>query len=114
MAVFNGAFPVLPGKVDTARTFAKETMGPRRSGYDESQKRGGITRETWSLQENPDGSAFVLVWFESPDPEQSFAELAQDSSDFAVWFRAQVKEVSGVDLAAPAEGGPELVLDWEA
>jgi hypothetical protein len=54
------------------------------------------------------------VWFESPDPEQSFAELAQDSSDFAVWFRAQVKEVSGVDLAAPAEGGPELVLDWEA
>jgi hypothetical protein len=55
----------------------------------------------------------VLVWFESPDPEQSFAELAQDSSDFAVWFRAQVKEVSGVDLTAPPEGGPELVLDWE-
>jgi len=114
MAVFNGAFPVLPGKMDVARSFAKETMGPRRSGYDESQKRGGITRETWSLQENPDGSALVLVWFESPDPDQSFAELAQDSSDFAVWFRAQVKEVSGVDLAAPPEaGGPELMLDWK-
>lgn len=114
MAVFNGAFPVLPGKVDAARAFAKETMGPRRSGYDESQKRGGITRETWSVQETPDGSAFVLVWFESPDPEKSFAELAQDSSDFAVWFRERVKEVSGVDLAEPPEGGPELVLDWSA
>jgi hypothetical protein len=114
MAVFNGAFPVMPGKADTARAFAKETMGPRRSGYDESQKRGGITRETWSLQETPDGSAFVLVWFESPDPEQSFAELAQDSSDFAVWFRERVKEVSGVDLAEQQEGGPELILDWNA
>jgi len=114
MAVFNGAFPVLPGKVETARAFAKETMGPRRSGYDESQNRGGITRETWSVQENPDGSAFVLVWFESPDPEKSFAELAQDSSDFAVWFRERVKELSGVDLTEPPEGGPEHILDWTA
>jgi hypothetical protein len=114
MAVFNGAFPILPGKVDTARAFAKETMGAQRAGYDESQKRLGITRETWSIQENPDGSAFVLVWFESPDPEKSFMELGQDSSDFAVWFRARVKEVSGVDLTEPpSEGGPEVVLDWE-
>jgi hypothetical protein len=114
-AVFNAAFPVLPGKVDAARDFAKETMGAQRSGYDESQKRSGITRETWSIQETPDGSAFVLVWFESPDPDKSFAELAQDVSDFAVWFRGKVKEISGVDLAEPPEqGGPEVVLDWKA
>jgi hypothetical protein len=113
MAVFNGAFPVLPGKVEDARAFAKDTMGAQRSGYDESQKRGGITRETWSIQETPDGNAFVLVWFESPDTEKTFVELAQDPSDFAVWFRNQVKEISGVDLTAPAEGGPELVLDWK-
>jgi hypothetical protein len=112
MAVFNGAFPVLPGRVDAARAFAKETMGSRRAGYDESQKRGGITRETWSLQENPDGSALVIVWFESPDPEKAFTELAQDSSDFGVWFRDRVKEVSGVDLTEQQDGGPELVLDW--
>jgi hypothetical protein len=114
MAVFNGAFPVMPGKVDEARTFAKETIGPRRAGFDESQERGGITRETWSVQEMPDGSALVLVWFESPDPEKSFAELAQDTSDFAVWFRGRVKEVSGVDLTEPQEGGPELILEWSA
>jgi hypothetical protein len=114
MAIFNGAFPVLPGEVDQARAFAKETMGPKRSGFDESQKRGGITRETWSLQEMPDGSALVLVWFESPDPEKSFAELAHDTSDFAVWFRGRVMEISGVDLTAPQEGGPELVLEWSA
>jgi hypothetical protein len=114
MAIFNGAFPVLPGKVEEARAFAKETIGQRRTGFDESQKRGGITRETWSIQEMPDGSAVVLVWFESPDPEKSFTELAQDPSDFAVWFRSRVKEVSGVDLTESQEGGPELVLDWSA
>ena len=42
MAVFCGAFPVLPGKVEAARAFAKEAMGPQRSGFDESQRRGGI------------------------------------------------------------------------
>ncbi|HMF84285.1 MAG TPA: hypothetical protein VKI01_13525 [Acidimicrobiia bacterium] len=114
MTVFNGAFPVLPGKVETARAFAKETIGPQRAGFDESQARGGITRETWSIQENPDGSAFVIVWFESPDPEKSFAEIGQDPSDFAVWFRERVMEVSGVDLTEPPEGGPELILDWQA
>jgi hypothetical protein len=114
MAVFNGAFPVLPGMMEAARAFAKETTGAQRSGYEASQRRGGITRETWSIQETPDGNALVLVWFESPDLEKSFEELAQDSSAFAVWFRARVKEITGVDLAEPAEGGPELVLDWTA
>ena len=114
MAIFNGAFPVLPGKVEAARAFAKETMGARRSGYEESQNRGGITRETWSIQETPDGNALIVVWFESPDPEKSLLELAQDSSDFAVWFRKQVQDITGVDLAEPGEGGPELVLEWKA
>jgi hypothetical protein len=54
------------------------------------------------------------VWFECPDPQKAFAELAQDPSDFAVWFRERVKDTSGVDLTEPMEGGPELVLDWRA
>ena len=114
MAVFNGAFPILPGKVDDARAFAEETMGARRSGFDESQTRGGVTRETWSIQEMSDGSAIVLVWFESTDPDKTFAELSQDSSEFAVWFRGRVQELNGIDLTEPPEGGPELVLDWRA
>ena len=114
MTVFNGAFPILPGKVDAARAFAKEVMGERRSGFEEGQQRGGITRETWSIQETPDGNAMVLVWFECPDPEKSFVELSQDSSDFAIWFRAQVMNISGVDLTEVPEGGPEVVLDWRA
>ena len=86
----------------------------RRSEFDELQKRSGTTRETWTIQEGPDGSALVLVWFECDDPEKTFVELAQDPSEFANWFRAKVKDITGVDLTEPAEGAPDLVVDWSA
>lgn len=114
MASFNAAFPILAGKVDAVRAFANEAMGERRSAFEEFQARAGATRETWSIQELPDGSALLLVWFESADPDKAFVELAQDSSDFAVWFRERVQEVNGIDLTEPAQGAPELVLDWSA
>jgi hypothetical protein len=60
----------------------------------------------------PDGSSVMVVWFECEDVEKAFADAAQDSSEFAVWFRDRVKEVTGFDLTEPPEGGPELVLDW--
>jgi hypothetical protein len=114
MAVFNGAFPVLPGKIDAGRAFAAETMGAQRAGYDESQKRNGITRETWSLQETPDGNAFVLVWFECPDVDAVFADIAQDQSEFATWFKGKVQEITGVDMSEQGDTSPEVLLDWRA
>jgi hypothetical protein len=114
MVVFNGAFPITPGKVDEARALAKEMMGPRRSGFDESEKRGGVTRETWSIQEMPDGAALALIWFESDEPEWAWVELAQDSAEFAVWFRRRFLEITGVDVSEPPLGGSELTLDWSA
>ena len=32
----------------------------------------------------------------------------------SVWFRGRVKDITGIDLADPAEGGPELLIDWKA
>lgn len=111
MAVFNGMFPVLPGKEDAFRAFAKETAGPRRGDFSQQQARASITRETWSLQVTPMGS-FILVWFEG-DVEGAFSDLASDQGEFATWFRGQVLEISGVDLAAPPEDPlPEVAFDW--
>ena len=111
MAVFMGAFPVLPGKSDDARKFAQETAG-RREEFTAHQKRGGITKEEWSLQETPMG-ALMLVRFECGDIEKAFGSLAESTETFDVWFRGRVLEVSGVDLAAPADGPPpEIVFDW--
>ena len=112
MAVFQGAFPILPGKTDAARAFASEIAGSRKAEFNDMQKRSGTTRETWSLQETPVG-AFMLVWFEG-NVEKAFADLATAADDFTVWFRGQIKVVTGVDMSEPAEGGPELLMDWSA
>lgn len=116
MPVFNAAFPILPGKVEIARAFAEEAMGARRSEFDEYQRRRGVTRELWSIQETPDGNAFSEVWIESPDPENALAQGIGDSSEFAAWFPARVKEINGIDLdpAGPVPDVPEVTLDWTA
>jgi hypothetical protein len=111
MAVFNGMFPIQAGKEQAARQFAAETLGARKADFDALQARSSITRETWAVQETPMGS-FMLVWFEG-DVEHAFADLATESSEFAVWFRGQVLDLTGVDLGAPPEGPlPEVVVDW--
>jgi hypothetical protein len=113
MGVFNGMFPIQAGKEDAARAFAAETLGARLADYEAQLARGGITRETWAVQETPMGS-FMLVWFDG-DVEKVFTELATDDSEFTKWFRGQVLDVCGVDLAAPPEGPPPAVLiDWSA
>jgi len=113
MGVFNGMFPIQPGKEEDARAFAAETLGARRAEYAAHHERSGTTRETWALQETPMGS-FILVWFEG-DVEKSFADLATNDSEFITWFRGRVLDVTGVDLGAPADGPPPAVLvDWHA
>ncbi|MEO6397907.1 MAG: hypothetical protein ABIP13_05530 [Tepidiformaceae bacterium] len=112
MAAFNSAFPILPGKTETARSFASAITGSRSEEFKAMQSRAGTTRETWSLQETPAGDS-MLVWFEG-DVEKAFGDLATATDDFTVWFRGQIKEVTGLDMSEPAEGGPEMLLDWNA
>jgi hypothetical protein len=56
---------------------------------------------------------FMLVWFEAPDIEKAFTELATSGDEFSIWFRGQVKDVTGVDLGAPPESPPpDVLVDW--
>ena len=58
--------------------------------------------------------SFILVWFEG-DVEKAFTDLATNDNEFMTWFRGQVLDVTGVDLAAPPEGPPPtVVVDWSA
>jgi hypothetical protein len=112
MAVFNAAFPILPGKEEAARAFATAVLSERRAAFEESQSRASTTRETWTMQQTPMGS-FMLVWFDSADIEGAFADLATSNDEFNVWMRAQIQECTGLDMAAPDDSPPpELVLDW--
>ena len=112
MAVFNAAFPILPGKEDLARAFAAACLADRRTGFEAAQSRASTSRETWTMQQTPMG-AFMLVWFESDDIEGAFADLATNDDEFVVWMRSQIQECTGVDMAAPDDSPPpEVVLDW--
>jgi hypothetical protein len=114
MAVFNGAFPILPGKEKAGRDFAAACMGEQRKGFDALQMTSNVTRETWALQETPMGS-FMVVWFEAPDIEKAFTDLATTGNEFTNWFIDQVKDLTGVDLAAPLDSPPpEVLVDWSA
>ena len=80
-------------------------MGERRKGFEAQAARSRLTRETWALQETPMGS-FMLVWFEAPDIETAFTELAPPATSSPSGFRGQVKDVTGVDLGAPPKARP--------
>jgi hypothetical protein len=113
MAVFMGAFPVLPGKEDEPRRLAQETLD-RGEEFDASQRRLGISNEEWWLQQTPMGS-MVLVRFECPDVAAAFAGLAESNDAFDTWFKGRVLEVTGVDLSAPSDDPlPEIILSRES
>jgi hypothetical protein len=58
--------------------------------------------------------SFLLVWFDG-NVEKAFAEVATGQNEFTVWHRAQLAEVTGLDLSSPDEGSPpELLLDWSS
>jgi hypothetical protein len=54
--------------------------------------------------------SFLLVWFEAPDIEKAFTRLATSGEEFTIWFRGQVKDVTGVDLGAQPESSPPVTL----
>lgn len=108
MKTFCGVFPLLPGKTEAGREFAKACMEPRRAEFAEALKRQGITEESWFLQKTPHGD-MVIVHFESEDVEKVFARdgyLATSKTPFAIWFKQQVKSITGVDLEQPSDEPP--------
>jgi len=113
MGVFNGMFPILPGKEDAARALAKDITALRKDQFDALERQADITRETWTLQTTPGGS-FMLAWFEG-NVEKAFEDIATGQDEFTVWLRAHLRDITGIDMSQPEEGPlPELMLDWRA
>jgi len=88
-------FPLLPGKRVALEAFVRELTEERRDAHDAFHVT--VTRESWFLQPTPLGD-LVIVYLESPDPAEVFAELAVSQGEFEVWFRAQVRDLTGMDL----------------
>jgi len=107
------ALPVLPGKSDAARSFMRELDTTRRTDYDRSERRIGITKEVWFLALSAAGDQ-LIGYMESADFGRALGMFSASRDEFDVWFKRQMQDVTGVDLEAPPAGPlPELLSTYE-
>ena len=113
MASFAMALPILPGQAEGIKRMREEALGPRRSEYEESRRRMGITKEMAWVQPTPMGE-IVLVYWEVEDPQRALRQMAESQDQFDSWFRQFIQNVHGVDIAGGPPPSSELVFDWQA
>ncbi len=108
--LFAMAVPVLPGKTEQWRKFIFELKTTHFNDFVESRKKLNVQERTF-LQSTPMGD-FVIVTLEGNDPASAFKNFGQGTDAFTQWFKKEVKEIHGIDLANPPEGPmPEMVID---
>lgn len=111
MAVMLFAAPILPGKLDAWKAFNKEIQGSRKAAMDAIQASAGVTRQVASLQQTPHGD-FAVVMIEADDPSKFMVAMGTGTDEMAQWFRAQVLDVHGMDLAAPPPPPSEVMYQY--
>ena len=104
------AMPLVPGQAETVRRMREEALGPRRSEYEESRRRLGISEERAWIQSTLMGE-MVLVYLEAEDPQRALRGMAESQEPFDVWFRQYIQEAHGVDIAREQAPPPEPVFE---
>jgi hypothetical protein len=108
------ALPVLEGNTEDARAFFKELETQRKSAYAASEQRINITKESWHIQQTPQGD-LLLAYIESPNFADALSKFSQSHDEFDQWFKGRVAEVTGVDLNNPPPGPlSEQLSSYEA
>src|SRR4051812_44168669 len=108
------ALPIQPGKSASARGFLTELDGSRQKDYAASERRLGITKELWAIQQTPHGDLFA-VFFQGDDISGAIGQFVGSQDDFDQWFKRQVLELTGVDLNVPPPGPlSEILSVYEA
>jgi len=111
MKAFSVAFPVLPGKSEAAKEFAKTLTGPRHKEFEASEKRLKISKEALFLQKTPQGDS-LIVYFEADDVEKAAVDFPRSQDPFDRWFKDQVKAITGVDINQAGGPPPEQILSY--
>ena len=98
MPGFAFSIPVVQGKEELDRSTLDEMLEARRAEYEAALRQAGLTRQAVWHQETPDGTVAV-VYVEGDDPEAGIAQFGSSDQPLNTWFRAQMKEVHGVDIS---------------
>lgn len=91
-------FPILAGKVEAWQKFCQELSGHRRKSYEASRLRMGITYERLALVETSYGATAVTT-LEAADMDQALGQIITSELQFDVWYREQLQELYGINLA---------------
>jgi hypothetical protein len=108
------ALPILPGQTAAARAFLRELGGPRQQDLAACGQSVGINKETWAIQQTPQGDFFV-AYLAGEDLAHAFTQFAASQTEFDRWFKQQVQETTGADLNTPPPGPiSEILADTAA
>ncbi len=106
------AYPILPGKREAVKALAKTVSGPKSKEFHDMEKRYKTDKETWFLQPSPQGD-MVIYYSEGKDLSKSFSDWAASKNLFDVWFKQELKELTGIDFNNPPEGPlPEQIFKY--
>lgn len=109
------AFPVLPGKEDQLRAFAKEMAGARNAEAREFYRNFQVTHESWYLQQTPHGAWVIGVTEVNAPIEPAAKEYAASNRPFDRWFKDQVHQLSGINPDLEPLGPPtEALFEFDA
>jgi hypothetical protein len=109
------AAPVLPGKTEQLRAFAGELMGSRKSGYDDLNRRAGVSAEYMHLMPTPEGDMVIVYGVSAGDePPKAGAEFIDTGVAFDRWFRQQVLEITGIDVLEVGGDPSDALVAWQA
>jgi hypothetical protein len=106
------AIPLLPGKAEALRVWAREAFDARREELTESRRALGQTREEVFLGSSPDGDVGV-AYLEGKDPIEANREFAASGTPYDRWFKDGLKKLvpEFVDFDQPVPAN-ETVWDW--
>jgi hypothetical protein len=103
------ALPILPGKTEAARAFLQELGGPRKQDLAECGQGVGLIKETWAIQQTPQGDLFV-AYLAGENLARAFEQFAASQTEFDRWFKQRVQETTGADLNTPPAGPISQIL----
>jgi hypothetical protein len=108
------ALPVVNGQTSAARAFFSELKYQRKDDFDRSERRIGITKESWHLQQTANGD-LLIGYMESADFARALGLFSESQDPFDLWFKQRMAEVTGVNLNTPPAGPfSEQLSSYEA
>ena len=94
--------PLLPGKLDAGRAFAREAFVERSAELTESRRALNQNVEVVTLSSNPMGD-FICGYLEGTDPVDGNHRFASSTRPYDIWFKDRLKTLfpSDIDFSQP-------------